>query len=77
MHMTGMTVLEFQVKKIIVYTFGQISDMANCSDMSHVLRKPVYAICEQQRCRSVISAFVVHCLDSIIPLVSISAISRL
>ena len=29
MHMTGMTVLEFQVKKIIVYTFGQISDMAN------------------------------------------------
>ena len=33
-----------------------------------------YGICEQQRCRS---AFVVRCLDSIMPLVSISEISRL
>ena len=40
------------------------------------MRKPVYAICEQQR-RSLISAFIVHCLDSIIPLVSISKISSL
>ena len=48
--------------------------------LSHVLRKPVYAICEQQAqisLRSLISAFVVRCLDSIIPLVSISEISSL
>ena len=44
--------------------------------LSHVMRKPIYAICEQQR-HSLISAFVVHCLDSIIPLVSISKISSL
>ena len=40
------------------------------------MRKPVFAICEQQR-RSLISAFVVRCLDSIIPLGSISKISSL
>ena len=50
--------------------------------MSHVMRKPVYAICEQQKrrsawMRSLISAFVVRCLDRIIPLVSISKISCL
>ena len=43
------------------------------------MRKPVYAICEQQRCiRAVlISAFVVSCLDSVIPLLAIAEISRL
>ena len=48
------------------------------------MRKPVYAICgnnkgENQPAhpRSLISAFVVHCLDSIIHLVSISEISSL
>ena len=47
------------------------------------MRKPVYAICEQQGRRSVahprslISAIVVRCLDSTIPLVSISKISSL
>ena len=50
--------------------------------MSHVMRKPVYAICEQQRRRSahsfsLISVFVIRYLDSIIPLVSISIISSL
>ena len=46
--------------------------------MSHVMRKPVFAICEQQRRRSaahpcsLISVFIVCCLDSLIPLVSIS-----
>ena len=40
-------------------------------EMSHIMRKPFYAVCEQQRCRS---AFVVHCQDSIILLVSISEI---
>ena len=58
-----------------------------CYHMSHVMRKPVYAICEQQmrrsgadqpaHSRSLISAFVVRCLDSIISLVSIYEISSL
>ena len=47
------------------------------------MRKPVFDICEQQRPdqpvhpRSLISAFVVHYLDSITPLVSISEIASL
>ena len=46
------------------------------------MRKPVYAICEQQRhqpvhLRSLITAFVVRCLDGMIPPVSISEISSL
>ena len=46
------------------------------------MTKPDFAICKQQKHRSacassLISAFVVHCLDSIIPLVSISEISSL
>ena len=45
-------------------------------NMSHIMRKPVYAICEHQRRRSD-CADVVHCLNSIIPLVSTSEISSL
>ena len=52
--------------------------------MSHVMRKPVYVICEQQRCRSACAStqsdqhlFAVRCLDSIVSLVSISKISRI
>ena len=43
------------------------------------MRKPVFAICEQQRHnpRSLISAFVVHCLDSTIPILAKSKSSRL
>ena len=50
------------------------------------MKKPVYAMCKQQRCRSVcvadhprslISAFVVRRLDSIIPLLAKSNISRI
>ena len=49
------------------------------------MRKPVYAICEQQRRRStctstlhtLISTFVLHCLASILTLVPISEISSL
>ena len=41
--------------------------------MSHVIRKLVYAISEQQS-RSLISAFVVRCLDSIILLLAITDI---
>ena len=54
-------------------------------DTSHVMRKPVYAICEQHRRllgadqpahpHSLISTFVVRCLDRIIFRVSISEIS--
>ena len=40
--------------------------------------EPVFALCEQQRCRSACtSTFVVRCLDGIILLVSISKISSL
>ena len=41
---------------------------------SHVMRKPVYTLCEQQdadqpaHTHSLISAFVVRCLDSLIPI---------
>ena len=51
--------------------------------LSHVMRKHAYAICEQQSAdqpahlHSLISTFVVHCLDSIIYLVSTVAISWL
>ena len=48
----------------------------------HVMRKPVYAICEQQRCRSACAStpsyqhLCFRCLDSIIPLLAIAEISR-
>ena len=51
--------------------------------MSNVMRKPVYAICEHKgtdqpaHTRSLISAFVVCCLDSIIPVLAIAEILRL
>ena len=57
--------------------------MQDSSNMSHIMTKPAFAICKQQRHRSActsaqsISAFVVRCLDRIIPLVSISEISSL
>ena len=46
------------------------------------MRKPVYAICDQQQrhrltCADLISTFVVRCLDSTIPLLAITEISRL
>ena len=51
--------------------------------MSHVMTKPVYTICEQKDAdqpahpRSLISVFIVNCLDSIIPVLAKSNISRL
>ena len=51
--------------------------------MSHITRKPVFAICKQQRRRSaahphsLISTFVVRCLHSIIPRLALAEISRL
>ena len=62
---------DFEIKKEIL------------KQMSHVTRKPVFAICEQQRCRSawqqhsLISAFVFPCLDSIVPRLATAEISRL
>ena len=54
------------------------------SNMSHVMRKPVFAICEQQRHRSACASAqsdqclkVVRCLDSIIYILAISKFSRL
>ena len=52
-------------------------------EMSPVMRKPIYAICKQQKTRSACTSaqfdkrLFVRCLDSIIPLVSISRISSL
>ena len=64
-----------------------LSDLSNLTsghfNMRHVMRKPVYAICEQQRRRSSCASaqsdqrLCSHCLDSRIPLVSISEISSL
>ena len=50
--------------------------------MSHIMRKPIYAIYDKgadqlAHLRRLISVFVVRCLDSIVPLVSISQISSL
>ena len=51
--------------------------------MSHVMRKPVLPYANNKVAdqpahpHSLISAFVVHCLDSIIPLLAIAEISRL
>ena len=51
--------------------------------LSHVMRKPVYAICEQQRRRSACASaqsdqrFVVRYLDSILSLLATAEISRL
>ena len=49
--------------------------------MSHIMRKPVYAICEQHRRRSACASvqsdqrLCLSCLDSIIPLLAIADIS--
>ena len=51
--------------------------------MSHLTRKPVFAICQQQKRRSACAfvqsdqPFVVRCYDSIIPILIILAISTI
>ena len=58
------------------------ADKGACK-LSHIMRKPVYTIYNNKgadqpaHLRSLISAFVVRCLDSIIPLLAKSKISRL
>ena len=57
--------------------------LSGISYLSHFMRKSVYVICEQKgadqpaHSRSLISTFVVRCLDSIIPILALSKISRL
>ena len=45
------------------------------SNISLVMRRPVYAICEQQRHRSACASNVVRCIDSIISILAKSKIS--
>ena len=69
----------------IILTIQTDRSRANSkTNISHVMRKPDYGICKQQRrgadqpahlC-SLISVFVIRWLDSIMPLVSVSRISR-
>ena len=64
------------------YSFKFLKHKQYKQYLSRVMRKPVFAICEQQRHRSacssmsLISTFIVCCLESIIPLVSVSEISN-
>ena len=64
-------------KKIKPISIGMIAG----DSLSHVMRKPVYAICEQQRRRSDCASaqsdqrLCFHCLDSVIPLLAIAKIS--
>ena len=66
-----------------LFTYGKNTFCHDVAKMSHVMRKPIYAIYEQQRPdqlvhpRSLICAFVVCCLDSNTPLAAISEISSL
>ena len=67
-HKNSKIILEshFTLQKTIVLLHKQ-------EKLSHIIRKPVYALCKQRRCRSawqscsLISTFVVHCLDGIAP----------
>ena len=80
------TLIRLLVQKLRNITvYGHSLASYRCSDVSSCLSfeprngKTCFSHIVQQRCRSacVISTFVVHYLDSIIPLVSISKISRL
>ena len=59
----------------ILIAINRVMKIKPLHNLSHVMRKPVYAIFQTTKVQ--ISAFVVHCLDSIIPLVSISQIPSL
>ena len=62
---------------------SQVTTKVVCSYLSHVMRKPVCGICEQQRRRSTCASaqsdqhLYFRCLDNIIPLVSTSKTSSL
>ena len=51
---------------------GDVKQQYCKSNMSHAMRKPAYAIHEQQRCRSACTSVesVVHSLDSIMPILA-------
>ena len=67
----------FYIKREMVAT------KSNTYNLSHVMKKPVYAVCVKKAAdqpahpRSLISAFVVRCLNSMIPLISVSEIASL
>ena len=77
----------FEIGEIAILCFRLIpcdaDEWSFETKLSHVMRKPVLAICEQQSCRSAYASaqsdqhLCFRCLASIIPLVSVSEISSL
>ena len=80
----------FYTKNVLlmfIFLFWEISgwSFSNCQQkhLSHITRNPVYAICNNKCAgqpahqHSLISPFAFHYLDSTMPLVSLSKISRL
>ena len=70
------------MRRKAIFGYAQADLRLCCLHMSHVMRKPVLAICEQQRCRSACASaqsdqHLCCSLLSIIPLHSKSKISRL
>ena len=66
-----------------MYMYNETGNFNCCqSDMRHVMTKPAFAICKQQGRRSACAstqsdqAFVIRCLDSIIPVLATAEISR-
>ena len=55
--------VDFNIELISYFRTHFKECIAYIDNMSHVMRKPVYAICDQH---SLSSTFVVRCLDSII-----------
>ena len=80
MHPSEFLQLDYnRVQDNVIYSYCN-SQSEKFHQLSHAMRKSVYAICEQQsadqpaRPRILISAFVVRCRDSMIHLVSIPEI---
>ena len=81
--LTGLIFAHIEAHFVCLRFYCPINTLTLVFQISHVVRKPVYAICEQQRRRSACTSahsdqnLCCHCLDSIIPLLAISKISRL
>ena len=79
---TLITLIHIEVKHLHYQSTVVLALINYMNYMSNVMRKLFYATCEQQRPdqsrypRSLISAFVVHCLDSKITLFAIAENSR-
>ena len=88
-HKSDLVYLNMDFLKTYHKTFKSYTQLTRCSirplpyNVSHVMRKPVMPNANNKGTdqpvhpHSLISTFVVHCLDTIIPLVSISEISSL